>query len=100
MTRDDFEAVIRSLPDALAWASAHEDPKVRAVFLNRLADAVDQVNKSVGVPRQDAVREIKNAAEARGELWQHRDTARLLGITVEKAGRIANAKLKRDEPGE
>lgn len=96
VTDDELEALLETLGTAVGEIAAVGDPRRRAIMANDLAEAVHEVNVAIGVVRQDAVWEIKAQVEAAGGKWQHRNTAKLLGVDVTKAGRIANAKLRRD----
>jgi hypothetical protein len=96
VTDEELDALLSRLETAVEEIAAIEDPRRRAIASNDLAEAVHEVNVSIGVVRQDAVWEIKAQVEGSGGKWRHRDTAKLLGIDTVKAGRIANAKLRRD----
>lgn len=72
---------------------ALEDDKERAKLSHLLIAGAYGLNRRLAVVRQNAVRQLRENLE-----WAHSDVARLLGVPLHSAARIANSKLKRD-PG-
>ena len=101
MTDEELDALIALVADAVKRIGRVRNPRRRAQLSHRLVRAVHQASVDLGPVRQAAVHEVGAAEAAAGRKLTNRDIAKMLGTDVVVAGRIKNAKLKRDVgPGE
>lgn len=95
MTAEGLGAYAAHLRAAREWIAGIEDEGERFTRAQEWSDLLGEERASIAPVRQDAFRAYK----VKHGLTLER-ASEALGIPFGRARRIANAKLKRDEPGE